>query len=127
MYGTVIYTSSPNNLGSGYGNRVVIEFDYNGDLYWVALNHMHFDSIEVSIGQTVTPGTYLGKSGYTGYTDPYGYYGEHLHLDVYNNKQAAINGEYYGATDFTFYEDPNGSFRQEILTSQNTPNPSAPS
>ncbi len=54
-----------------YGNQIRIQIE-NGDQIW----YNHLSSIEVTVGQAVSPGTPIGRVGETGNA-----YGAHLHLE----------------------------------------------
>ena len=80
--GTSIYSVANGvvvNTGynSGYGNYVIV---YHGEIsgahYFITYNHM-LESASVSVGQTVTSSTVLGKVGSTGLST-----GNHLHFEI---------------------------------------------
>lgn len=73
--GTVITTS----VGAGgYGNHVVIEHNVNGQRVRSLYAHLAWGSIQVAVGQQVSPGTIVGAVGSTGNST-----GAHLHLEVH--------------------------------------------
>ncbi|WP_313798795.1 M23 family metallopeptidase [Cytobacillus sp.] len=75
--GKVVSTSGH----SSYGNTVVIQ-DANGYLH----RYAHLDSIGVKVGQNVSRGSLVGKSGNTGRST-----GPHLHYEVTNSKGAVLD------------------------------------
>lgn len=75
-YGTpVVATTNATVVQTGwdgaYGNQIRIQIE-NGDQIW----YNHLSSIEVTVGQTVSTGTPIGRVGDTGNS-----YGAHLHLE----------------------------------------------
>jgi hypothetical protein len=75
---TTVVDTVPDNTGINYGNYVKIRHD-NG--YETIYAHLLFDSIAVSIGDSVKRGQILGRLGNTGTsTNP------HLHFEVKRNK-----------------------------------------
>lgn len=82
--GTIVYATHDGTVTTatyddGYGNYIVIE-DEKG----FVTKYAHLDSIDVTVGQVVTKGTPIGKTGNTGSST-----GSHLHLEVLHN------GTYY--------------------------------
>ena len=80
--GTVHFTKTGDN--GGYGNLVVIKLD---DGRFIKLNHL--SKILVTQGEKVGAGSgkdggvkVVGLVGYTGYTEPPGPDGSHMHIDV---------------------------------------------
>ncbi|OPZ76612.1 MAG: Murein DD-endopeptidase MepM [Alphaproteobacteria bacterium ADurb.Bin438] len=61
-----------NNCGGGFGNYVMVKLE-NGDVVVYA----HLSSVDVKVGQTVTSGTVIGKSGSSGRST-----GPHLHFEI---------------------------------------------
>lgn len=80
-YGTPIYSISDGKVvaaeysGDGYGNKVIIYHNINGNDYSSLYGHM--SSINVNVGDIVTKDTVIGYVGSTGHS-----YGNHLHLNV---------------------------------------------
>ncbi len=70
--------------GAFYGKWVLIRYK-NG----LAATFAHLSLIKVSTGDTVSAKSFIGYSGYTGYVDPPGPGGAHLHVSVYAN--AGVN------------------------------------
>ena len=62
---------------TGYGNKVVIQHNIDGQIVSTLYAHMQDDSIAVTVGQVVTRGTILGLVGETGEAT-----GPHLHFSV---------------------------------------------
>lgn len=67
-----------NTAGSAYGNHVVIK--HADGVYTLSA---HLSSIGVEVGQTVTTGQEIGKSGHTGNAT-----GPHLHFELRNDPTA---------------------------------------
>ena len=61
--------------GGAYGLRVYIDFTYNN--VPCTISYCHLDSIDVSLGQVVTPGVRIGELGGTG-----GDFAEHVHINL---------------------------------------------
>lgn len=57
----------------GYGNKIEITY-WDGTVSYFA----HLSEIDVTVGQHVRPGTYVGKSGNTGHST-----GPHLHMEIH--------------------------------------------
>lgn len=81
------------NTATGRGNEVVIT---DGD---TQIKYCHLNSVNVVTGQSVTKGSVIGKSGWTGYVIPKSPDGAHLHFEV------LINGVY---TDPEKWQPPQG-------------------
>jgi murein DD-endopeptidase MepM/ murein hydrolase activator NlpD len=62
---------------TGYGNKVVIQHNIDGQIVSTLYAHMQDNSIAVSVGQVITRGTILGLVGETGEAT-----GPHLHFSV---------------------------------------------
>ncbi|WNS74231.1 M23 family metallopeptidase [Bacillus sp. DTU_2020_1000418_1_SI_GHA_SEK_038] len=75
--GKVVSTSGH----SSYGNTVVIQ-DANGFLH----RYAHLDSVNVKVGQEVSRGSFIGKSGNSGRST-----GAHLHYEVTNSKGGLVD------------------------------------
>ncbi|BBU38415.1 peptidoglycan DD-metalloendopeptidase family protein [Aeribacillus sp. FSL K6-1121] len=82
--GTVSYAGQM----SGYGNVIMIIHNINGKTYTTLYGHLR--SINVSSGQKVSQGQFIGYMGNTGRST-----GQHLHFEVHNGtwrgKSSAIN------------------------------------
>lgn len=63
--------------GGDYGVTVVIDHVIDGELISTRYGHMQYDSLQVEVGDTVTPGQVIGNVGSTGRST-----GAHLHLEV---------------------------------------------
>ncbi len=63
LSGRVVYVSAPGS-GSGYGNYVVIEHDWDGAPYYSLSAHLA--RAEVNVGQRVARGEVIGTMGHTG-------------------------------------------------------------
>lgn len=72
--GKVVATKAANGNGSGYGNAVIIESGAGKFIFG------HLSVISVSAGDSITPGTLLGKMGNTGFST-----GQHLHYSRANS------------------------------------------
>jgi|GEM_PF-1110369 len=94
-----VYTTCKENLGSGskedidakqgcnhgYGNSVVVEHTFGSRTYYTYYNHLK----EVNVAEKARVGCeddinrqVIGKSGWTGYTDPSNSKGAHLHFEL---------------------------------------------
>jgi len=77
--GSTIYAAGPGTVLTagtfqGYGNTVRID---HGDGLITLYGHMQWDTLRVSVGQTVTAGTPIGAEGNTGKS-----FGCHLHYEL---------------------------------------------
>lgn len=96
--GTTLYSVAPGYVAktirsnSGGGNQIVIHHLINGKYY--TSYYCHLSVINVSIGQTVTKDTIIGKTGNTGNST-----GPHLHIGL-------ATGRWY--TDYYSYYDNSG-------------------
>lgn len=68
-----------------YGKWVLIRHD-NG----LSTLYAHFSLIKVAVGQEVSTGDVIGYSGYSGYVDPPGPSGAHLHVTLFATKAVTI-------------------------------------
>ena len=82
MSGTVLLaefdgttTEGFNAFSDGYGNKVVINHNINGQDYTTLYGHMI--AVNVSEGDVVTPNSVIGYVGNTGYS-----FGNHLHFNL---------------------------------------------
>jgi len=71
---------------SSYGNTAIVEYEVNGQYYYVTYAHLR-DLPSVQEGQTIPAGTTIGYLGMTG-KDANGV--PHLHLDVRQNSNPAL-------------------------------------
>ena len=93
--GVIGDANDPGNENGGYGNFVVVETD-TGEIVKMG----HLQKVNVSKGARVGKdasgnATVIGTVGYTGFTEPKGPGGTHLHLDLgtgYNRGSAAVSG-----------------------------------
>lgn len=80
-YGTNVYSISDGKVvyagyaSDGYGNKVIIQHNINGQNYTSLYGHL--SSISVKKGDIVTKDTVIGHVGSTGYS-----FGNHLHLNL---------------------------------------------
>lgn len=74
------------NSGGAYGVSVVIDHVIDGQLVSSRYAHMLYGSLNVSVGQQVTVGTVLGKTGNTGRS-----YGAHTHFEILQGGTTAID------------------------------------
>jgi len=72
-----VYDGLVVNVGfsSGYGNRVIIEHENNGSLFYTW--YCHLDKVFVTQGTTLIPGSFVGEIGSTGNAQ-----GEHIHFNL---------------------------------------------
>ena len=84
--GTVIYASGSGAWNGGWGNHVIID---HGD--GLTTLYAHMDSVDVSVGDTVEQGEYIGTIGMTGNTT-----GPHCHLEVRINGSRTDPAPYFG-------------------------------
>ena len=66
---------------TGYGNVVMITHLIDGKVWTTVYGHL--DSVAVKAGQTVMPGTVIGKLGSTGWST-----GPHLHFEIHQGEWA---------------------------------------
>lgn len=66
---------------TGYGNVVMITHLIDGKVWTTVYGHL--DSVAVEAGQTVMPGTVIGKLGSTGWST-----GPHLHFEIHQGEWA---------------------------------------
>ncbi len=92
QYGDSVWASDSGTVtlagvNGGYGNCIIIDHGYvNGDYYSTLYGHL--SSIDVSVGQEVSQGQYIGAVGSTGVST-----GPHLHFEIRNSS---------GPTDFSW-------------------------
>lgn len=97
--GTTVYSVAPGYVAKtirsnrGGGNQIIIHHLINGKYY--TSYYCHLSTISVSIGQTVTKDTIIGKSGNTGNST-----GPHLHLGLASGRWYADYYSYYGNDGF---------------------------
>ena len=86
--GKVVSVNS-STIDSSFGYYVVVQMDTNidGNYDYEFVRYAHLQSCSVSVGQTVSSNTLIGKSGSTGTT------AAHLHSDMRNNNNTP-NGVY---------------------------------
>jgi murein DD-endopeptidase MepM/ murein hydrolase activator NlpD len=75
--GTVVFAG----WESGYGNKIEIQY-WDGTVSVFA----HLSQVQVTVGDQVSPGTIVGRSGNTGHST-----GPHLHLEIHPDGGAAID------------------------------------
>lgn len=85
-------TCSAGNLG----NFVTIKHTVNGKVFYSQYGHLTKDSIVVSVGDSVSTGTAIGKMGSSGNST-----GPHLHFSIYENSYTADRAK----RTFDFYKD----------------------
>ena len=79
--GTPVYAVAPGKVSytgyssDGYGNKVIVQHNINGQNYTTLYGHL--DSITSYVGQIVDKDTMIGRVGNTGHS-----YGSHLHLNL---------------------------------------------
>jgi murein DD-endopeptidase MepM/ murein hydrolase activator NlpD len=72
--------------GGAFGVTVLIDHIIDGKLVSTRYGHMLYDSLQVSVGDTVVAGQYIGRTGNTGRS-----YGAHTHFEVLQNGTTAID------------------------------------
>jgi murein DD-endopeptidase MepM/ murein hydrolase activator NlpD len=72
--------------GGAYGVTIVIDHVVNGQPVSTRYAHMEYDSRQVQVGDTVSVGEYIGRTGNTGRS-----FGEHLHFELLQNGTTAID------------------------------------
>ncbi|WP_460775819.1 M23 family metallopeptidase [Microbacterium sp. GXF7504] len=72
--------------GGAFGVTVLIDHIIDGKLVSTRYGHMLYGSLQVKVGQTVTAGQYLGRTGDTGRS-----FGAHTHVEVLENGTTAID------------------------------------
>lgn len=72
--------------GGAYGVTVVIDHVIDGQLVSSRYAHMLYGSLNVSVGQHVTVGTVLGKTGNTGRS-----FGAHTHFEILQGGTTAVD------------------------------------
>lgn len=72
--------------GGAYGVTIVIDHVVNGEQVSSRYAHMEFDSRQVEVGDTVSVGEYIGRTGNSGRS-----FGAHLHLEILENGTTAID------------------------------------
>lgn len=72
--------------GGPYGVTIVIDHVVNGEQISTRYAHMEYDSRQVQVGDAVTVGEYIGRTGDTGRS-----FGAHLHFEVLENGATAID------------------------------------
>jgi murein DD-endopeptidase MepM/ murein hydrolase activator NlpD len=72
--------------GGAFGVTVVIDHIIDGKLVSTRYGHMIYGSLQVRVGDTVTAGQYIGRTGNTGRS-----FGAHTHVEVLQNGTTAID------------------------------------
>lgn len=101
----VVKKSVMNNPYTGYGCYVDLEGNVNGHIVGLKFAHMGRNTINVDVGQRVSPGTLIGKVGNTGRTgnkikgfsdwNEKKNYGYHLHFEISVDGKKINPNEYY--------------------------------
>lgn len=74
------------NSGGAYGVHVIIDHEIDGQLISSHYAHMQYGTIQVQVGQQVTVGTILGRTGNTGRS-----FGAHTHFELLVGGTTAID------------------------------------
>jgi murein DD-endopeptidase MepM/ murein hydrolase activator NlpD len=72
--------------GGGYGVTIVIDHVVNGEQVSSRYAHMEFGSRQVEVGDTVSVGQYIGRTGNSGRS-----FGAHLHMEILENGTTPID------------------------------------
>ncbi|MFM2720011.1 M23 family metallopeptidase [Microbacterium mcarthurae (nom. nud.)] len=72
--------------GGAFGVTVVIDHEVDGQLISSRYAHMQYGSLQVTPGQKVTVGTFLGRTGNTGRS-----FGAHTHFELLQNGSTPID------------------------------------
>lgn len=72
--------------GGAYGVTIVIDHVVNGQLVSSRYAHMEYESRQVEVGDTVSVGQYIGRTGNSGRS-----FGAHLHLEILANGTTATD------------------------------------
>jgi murein DD-endopeptidase MepM/ murein hydrolase activator NlpD len=72
--------------GGAFGVTVVIDHVIDGQLVSSRYAHMQYDSRQVQVGDTVSVGQYVGRTGNTGRS-----FGAHTHMEILQNGSTAID------------------------------------
>jgi murein DD-endopeptidase MepM/ murein hydrolase activator NlpD len=72
--------------GGAYGVSIIIDHVIDGQLVSSHYAHMQYDSRQVQVGDHVTVGTFIGRTGNTGRS-----YGAHLHFEILMNGTTTID------------------------------------
>ena len=74
------------NSGGAFGVSVIIDHQIDGQLVSSHYAHMQYGSLQVAVGQHVTVGTIIGRTGNTGRS-----YGAHTHFEILMNGTTPID------------------------------------
>lgn len=85
--GVVVATGNTDSVSGCYSWGRWIFIDHKNGLSTI---YAHLSAISVTKGQTVETGQIIGYSGYSGYVDPPGMRGAHLHFGVYITQATKI-------------------------------------
>ena len=75
---------------NSWGNYVKIQHEINGKKYYSLYAHLQQGSVTVSVGDSVSKGTIIGRVGTSGSSD-----GPHLHLEMNEGTRWTQSFEYY--------------------------------
>jgi len=87
LSGVVVATGNTDSVSGCYSWGRWIFIDHKNGLSTI---YAHLSSINVSPGQSIDTGQVIGFSGYSGYVDPPGIRGSHLHFGVYITQATRI-------------------------------------
>ncbi len=109
------HDSNPNDkCGDTWGNFVLIKHTAGGRTYYSRYAHLTHDSIDVSVGQWVSAGQQIAKTGSSGAST-----GPHLHLELYEGSRTRDKA----CRSFQYYQD-NRSVYEKLTFSSHVPNSS---
>lgn len=84
------------SCGWTWGNFVLIRHTVNGTTYYSRYAHLTQNSLNVSVGQSVSAGQLIAKSGSSGSSS-----GPHLHLELYEGDRTSDKARH----SFQYYQD----------------------
>ena len=111
--GRVVKVDNRAGFNLGWGNRIWIE---HAPGIIPAYNHYNDDAIQVTVGQQVSTGTYLGQMGNTGDSE-----GTHLHFELWITGER-VDPQPYFTQDLPGTTTPAGDTTTPLLTTDEREN-----